>query len=382
MKITDVVIAGTAETERIGTVPDMSALALHADASLRALADAGLTPADVDGVATTAPYPHEVAHYIGIAPRWLDGTMVGGCSALLHVRHAAAAIAMGLCDVVLVSHGQSGRSQLGSGRRTFTDDELLRQFEHIYGATQPFATLTLPALRFMAERELTREHLAAVVVAQRRWARDNPRALRREPVTVDEVLASPEIAWPFTRDMCCPRTDGGGALVLMSAERATERGLAGQAVRLLGAAESAETAMVSQMNDLSTFTAMERSGRDALAEARLSPSDIDHLMVYDAFAHLPLYGLECLGFVGRGQSGEFVASGETAPGGSLPMNTQGGGLCYTHPGVYGMFAITEAVRQLRGEATEQVPDVRTSLVAGIGLAFNAAACLVLGAPGP
>jgi acetyl-CoA acetyltransferase len=379
VRIADVVIAGAAESERLGTVPDMSALALHADASLRALADAGLTPADVDGVATTAPYPHEVAHYIGIVPRWLDGTMVGGCSALVHVRHAASAIATGLCDVVLVSHGQSGRSQLGSGRRTFTDDELLRQFEHIYGATQPFTTLTVPALRFMAERELTREHLAAVVVAQRRWARDNPRALRREPVTVDDVLASPEIAYPFTRDMCCPRTDAGGALVMMSADLASRGGLAGRAVRLLGASETAETAMMSQMDDLSTFTAMERSGRDAFADAELSPRDIDHLMVYDAFAHLPLYGLECLGFVERGESGDFVASGATAPEGSLPMNTQGGGLCYTHPGVYGMFAITEAVRQLRGEAAEQVAGVRTSLVAGIGLAFNTAACLVLGA---
>jgi acetyl-CoA acetyltransferase len=379
--IPDVVIAGMAETERLGTIPDMSALALHAEASLRALADAGLTPADVDGVATIAPYPHEVAHYLGIVPRWLDGTMVGGCSALLHVRHAAAAIATGLCDVVLVSHGQSGRSQLGSGRRTFSDDELLRQFEHSYGATQPFATLTLPALRFMAERRLTREHLAAVVVAQRRWARDNPRALRREAVTVEDVLASPEIAYPFTRDMCCPRTDGGGAIVLMSRERAEQRGLAPRAVRLLGASETGETAMVSQMADLSTFAAMERTGRDALSDAEMSPSDIDHLMVYDAFAHLPLYGLECLGFVGRGESGDFVASGATAPGGSLPMNTQGGGLCYTHTGVYGMFAITESVRQLRGEAVEQVAAVRTSLVAGIGMAFAAAACIVLGGTG-
>ncbi|MCA2225137.1 thiolase C-terminal domain-containing protein [Nonomuraea aurantiaca] len=244
-----------------------------------------------------------------------------------------------------------------------------------YGAVLPYATFTLPALRFLHERGMGREHLAHVVVAQREWAAKNPRAMRRDIMTVDEVLAGPVIAYPFTKDMCCVVTDGGGALVLTSAERAAD--LPGRPVYLLGSGESAEGALVSQMEDPGSSLAFRRSSAEAFATAGVSHGDVDHLMCYDAFAHVPLYMLEDLGFVGRGESGAFIADGHTRPGGSLPMNTNGGGLSYPHTGMYGMFAIQESVRQLRGEADAQVPDVEIGFVQGVGMFFAASGSLVL-----
>jgi acetyl-CoA acetyltransferase len=373
----DIVIVGAAESSRLGTVPELSSFGLHAEASASALADAGVRPGEVDGIATQDPLVHEVAHYLGLSPAWMDGTLAGGCSSLMHVRHAAGALRAGLCTIALVTHGQSGRSRHGTQSRTVHSDAMVRQFEHPSGATAPMSSFTVPALRFMASRGLGQHDLAEVVVAQRRWANPNPRALRRKLVSVRDVLESPAVAYPFTRDMCCPRTDGGGALVLMTRARARTRGIDGRAVRVLGAAEALETSLVSQLADLTTFRAFEAAGRAALAEAGLSTRDIDHLMVYDAFAHLPLYGLETLAFVPAGGSGEFIRDGQTGIGGSLPMNTNGGGLCYTHTGMYGMFAIQESVRQLRGEAVVQAGEINVSLVLGVGMMFAAAACLVL-----
>jgi len=252
-----------------------------------------------------------------------------------------------------------------------------------YGALLPYATFTVPALRFLHERGMSRADLAEVVVAQREWAMGNPRAFRRKPITAEEVLnSSPPVAYPFTRDMCCVVTDGGGALVLTAADRAADLGSAGRAVYLLGSGEATEAPIMSQMADVGSFGAFRRSSAEAFATAGLSHSDIDHLMCYDAFAHLPLYMLEDLGFVGRGESGAFIASGATRPGGSLPMNTNGGGLSYTHTGMYGMFAMQEAIRQLRGEAAAQVSGVRTSFVQGVGMYFAASASLIFASQRP
>jgi acetyl-CoA acetyltransferase len=378
MKGSAVAIVGAAETAELGTIPNSSMLELHAEASLLALANAGLTTRDVDGIATAVPWPVEVAPYLGITPRWADGTMVGGCSFMLHVRHAAAALNAGLCDVVLISHGESGRSGLGRARPALDPSSLLGQFESPFGAIIGPTRFTVPARRFLTDRGMDATDLANVVVAQRRWANPNPRALRRALATVDEVLAAPMVSDPFTRDMCCPSTDGGAALVMVREERVSSMNLQSPPVYVLGAGESIEAAIVSEMKDLSSFEAFRRAGAAAFAEAGISYSDVDHLMIYDAFAHVPLYGLEDLGFVGFGESGSFIADGNTSPGGSLPMNTNGGGLNYTHTGMYGMFAIQEAVRQLRGEATVQVPDVEISFVQGVGMMFGAAGSLVLG----
>jgi acetyl-CoA acetyltransferase len=374
----NVAVVGAAETTGLGVLPEMSMVQLHADAARNALADAGLTVADIDGIATAGPLPMEVSHYLGITPSWVDGTMVGGCSFMLHVRHAAAAIAAGAAAAVLITHGESGRSRVGMSRYAArAPDTVSGQFEVPYGALMPYATFTVPTLRFLRERGMSRNDLAEVVVAQREWAMSNPRAFRRKPITVDEVLnSSPPVAYPFTRDMCCVVTDGGGALVLTSADRAADLPSASRAVYLLGSGEAAASPIMSQMTDVDSFGGFRSSSADAFRSAGLSHSDIDHLMCYDAFAHVPLYMLEDMGFVGRGESGSFIASGATRPGGSLPMNTNGGGLSYTHTGMYSMFAMQEAIRQLRGEAAVQVPGVRTSFVQGVGMYFAASASLI------
>jgi acetyl-CoA acetyltransferase len=377
-----VVIVGASETDDVGVLPDRSMIQLHAEAALNALADAGLGAGDVDGVATAGPAPLDVSHHLGITPRWLDGTMVGGCSFMLHVRHAAAAIAAGAADVVLITHGQSGRSRLGAGHWRPDPASPQGQFEAPFGAGTPYSTFTVPAMRFLHDRGMSRRDLAEVVVAQREWAVSNPRAFRRRPVTVAEVLDGPPIAYPFTREMCCVVTDGGGALVLTSAERAADLPGGEHAVYLLGSGEASEAPMLSQMDDIGSFGAFRRASAEAFATAAVGQADIEHLMGYDAFAHLPLYMLEDLGFVGRGESGAFIAEGNTRKGGRLPMNTNGGGLSYTHTGMYGMFAIQEAVRQLRGQAAVQVPGLTISFVQGVGMFFGAAGSLVLSSRRP
>jgi acetyl-CoA acetyltransferase/uncharacterized OB-fold protein len=373
----NVAIIGASETRDVGVLPDRSVIQLHAEAALAALVDAGLTAADVDGVATAGPLPLEVSHHLGITPRWLDGTMVGGCSFMLHVRHAAAAIAAGAASVVLVTHGESGRSRVGAGGYRANPASAQGQFEAPFGALAPYATFTVPALRFLRERGMSRRDLAEVVVAQREWAAGNPRALRRTLVTADQVLAGVPIAYPFTRDMCCVVTDGGGALVLTSAERAADLPSGRPAVYLLGSGEASEAPLMSQMDDVGSFGAFRRASAEAFATAGVGHADIGHFMGYDAFAHLPLYMLEDVGFVGRGESGAFIAEGHTRKGGRLPMNTNGGGLSYTHTGMYGMFAIQEAVRQLRGQAAVPVPGLTISFVQGVGMYFGAAGSLVL-----
>ena len=371
-------IVGAAETAEIGTVL-ASSLALATDAARRALDDCGLTPADVDGVAMSGLHPYLptfVAHSLGIEARWVDATMVGGCSNLVHLRHAVAAIATGQCDVVLIAHGESGRSGIGGAMFRHPPDGWQGQFELPYGTAGPMTLLTLGALRFLRDRGLERTALARVVVAQREWASRNPRALRRDPITIDEVLDAPVVAYPFTRPMCCVATDAGGAVVVTSAARALD--LPRPPVHVLGTGEANGAAMASQMPDLTSSDAFRRAGAAAFASAGLTPSDIDHAMLYDAAANLPLMALEDLGFVAHGESGAFVADGHTSIGGSLPVNTSGGGLNYTHSGMYGMYALQESIRQLRGEAPAQVDGVAVSLTHAIGGMFQAAATAILG----
>lgn len=374
---TGVAVVGAAESGEIGTVA-LSALGLATDAARRALADCGLTPADVDGVASSGlgPYlPTFVAHSLGIDARWVDATMVGGCSNLVHLRHAVAAIETGQAEVVLIAHGESGRSGLGGPLVLPGAGAWQGQFELPYGTAGPMTLLTLGALRFLRDRGLGREALAEVVVTQRAWAARNPRALRRDPITVDEVLDSPVVAYPFTRPMCCVTTDAGGAVVVTSAARA--RDLPRPAVHVLGSGEATGAAMASQMPDLTSSAAFRRAGAAAFASAGVRPSTIQHAMLYDATAHLPLMALEDLELVPRGDSGAFVADGHTAIDGSLPVNTSGGGLSYTHSGMYGMYALLESIRQLRGEAAAQVDGVTTSLTHAIGGMFQSAATVIL-----
>ncbi|XTZ14551.1 thiolase C-terminal domain-containing protein [Micromonospora echinospora] len=373
-----IAIVGAAESTDLGRIPDRSALQLHVDAALNALVDAGLRPSDVDGVASAGELPNDVADYLGIVPDYLDATNVGGCSYMLHVRHAMAAISAGLCETVLVTHGESGRSRVGMQPWAPAAQSMMGQLEVPYGPVGAPSLFPIGVRRYMHEYGMTEEQFAMVPVVQRQWAARNPRAKLRDPITVEDVLASPVIADPVHLLHCCLVTDGGGALVLTSAERAKDLSPRSPAVYVLGAGESSESSVVSGLRSLTSSRAIERAGRAAMRQAGVGHADVDHLMIYDAFAHVPLYGLEDLGFVGRGEAPAFVADGNTAPGGRLPLNTNGGGLAYTHTGMYGMFAIQESVRQVRGTAAAQVDGVDVSVVTGVGGMFMTSGTLVLG----
>ena len=370
-----VAIVGAAETTELGKIPDLSQIQLHADAALNTLADAGLQAKDIDGVATAGESPIAIAHYLGIAPRWVDGSSVGGCSFMLHVRHAAAAIEAGYADTILITHGESGRSGVGRGGGGGGRASLPAQFEGPYGGMGPTTMFTIGVLRYMKQYGMTHEQLAMVAVVQREWAGLNPRASFRDPITVEDVLASRMIAYPFHLFECCLVTDGGGALIMTKAERAKD--FPNKPVYILGSGESVESPMVSQMKDLTSSQAFRIAGGEALRSAGIGHDDVDHLMVYDAFAHLPIWGLEDLGFCERGEAAGFIEDGNTRLGGKLPLNTNGGGLSYMHSGMYGMYALQESVRQMRGTAPAQVPNAEISVCLGVGGMFAASGCIVM-----
>src|SRR5437762_1566178 len=226
--------------------------------------DAGIGPKDIDGVATAGETPVTIAHYLGITPRWVDGTAVGGCSFMIHVRHAAAALESGLCKTVLITHGESGRSGIARSRPAVSPGSLAGQFELPYGPMGPPTLFTIPVLRYMKTYGITEEQLATVAVVQREWAARNPRATFRDPITVEDVLNSRMIAYPFRLLMCCLVTDGGGALILTTADRAKD--FPTKPVYLLGTGESVETPMVSQMEDFTSSRAFRVAGAKALDE--------------------------------------------------------------------------------------------------------------------
>jgi acetyl-CoA acetyltransferase len=285
---------------------------------------------------------------------------------------------------VLITHGESGRSGVGRTRNVLAPTSLAGQFEHPYGPMGPPTLFTIPVLRYMKTYGLSHEQLAMVSVVQREWAAMNPRATFKTPITVEDVLNSRMIAYPFRLLQCCLVTDGGGALILVAAERA--RDFPQKRVYLLGTGESIETPMVSQMADFTSSRAFRVAGPTAFAEAGITHREVDHLMIYDAFAHLPIYGLEDLGFVPRGEAGAFIAERNTAPGvpgtarragrPGIPLNTNGGGLSYMHSGMYGMYALQESVRQMRGIAPAQIPGAKISVCHGVGGMFAASGTII------
>jgi acetyl-CoA acetyltransferase len=376
MKPGTVAVVGAAESTDLGMLPNISQIQIHADAALNALKDCGLKPQDIDGIATAGETPTTIAHYVGITPKWVDGTAVGGCSFMIHVHHAAAAINEGLCKTVLITHGESGKSRIGSTPRPSWPSSLAGQFEAPFGVMGPPTMFTIPVLRYMKTYGISEEQLAMVSVVQREWAGKNPRASFKEQITVADVLQSRMIAYPFRILMCCLVTDGGGALILTSAERAKD--FPTNPVYILGTGESVESPMISQMEDFTSSRAFRVAGNKAFEEAGITRSDVDHLMIYDAFAHLPLYGLEDLGFCKPGEAAAFIGERNTAPGGELPLNTNGGGLSYMHSGMYGMYALQESVRQMRGIAPAQVPGAKVSVAHGVGGMFAASGTIIFG----
>ena len=370
-------IVGASESDEIGVVPHKSALRLHAEAARNALNDAGLTIGDVDGLFTAGVTSGQLGEYLGIVPRYSDGTNVGGCSFILHVEHALLAIAAGIIEVALITHGESGHSRVGMGGGGVAPDSPQGQFEAPYGTYGPTTLFSLPATRHMHEYGTTREQMAAVAVSNRKWAAMHPLAMMKEPITIADVLNSRPICWPYSLFMCCLVTDAGGAIVLTGADRA--KALRKPPVYILGTGEATEHNMVSMMADMTTSRAAKVSGRAAFEMAGVSHSDIDVAELYDAFAFTPMLALEDLGFVKPGESGAFVEGQRTAPGGDFPMNTNGGGLSYTHSGMYGIFTLIELTRQLRGEAGErQVGGAEVGIAHGPGGMFAAASTLIAG----
>jgi acetyl-CoA acetyltransferase len=353
--------------------------ALEAAMVREALADAGLDIGDVDGVCH-AGHSVAFAEYLGIHPRFTDSTGTGGSSFEVHVEHAAAAIAAGVCEVVVGVYAATPRGDRRRGRspmmRPGDGFEAMFEWETPYGMRMPMGPYALAASRHMAEFGTTSEQLAQIAVSTREWATKNPRARHQEPITVEDVLASPMESSPLHRLDCCLVTDGAGAFVMTSAQRAAT--LAKPPVYVLGAATCHDHSMISQMPDLTT-TPGAVSGPAAFAMAGVKPDEVDVLMGYDSFTITALLHLEDLGFCPKGEGGPFAADGKLGPGGSLPMNTNGGGLSYTHPGMYGMFLIVEAARQLRGECdARQVDGAQIAVAHGSGMVLSCMSTLVLG----
>jgi len=366
----DFVISGIGDAG-IGYHTEFSALELIAQSTLHACADAGIPVDAIDGVCVSktvglAPGDRpalEVAEYLGLRPSFIDTTLAGGAAPLIQIQRACLAIEAGMCSRVLVAFGStqaSSRQRSLAGHVRAGDDT--RRLEQLAGLPAPIGIAALAAARFMSECGLTPEQLASVAVAQRRWAQHHPQALRRDPITIADVLGTPYVASPLHREELCMVSNGAGAVIVERAPGAT----AGRGVRILGYGEAHSHFSIFEALPL-TSTVASTSSAAAFAQSGLSTDDVDVVQIYDAFAILPPVLLSDIGFCERGEVGEFIQAGETSPGGSLPMNTQGGGLSHCHPGVYGLFLVIEAVRQLRGEALGlQVSDAGVALCQGSG----------------
>jgi acetyl-CoA acetyltransferase len=369
-------IVGAAESD-LGLVAEgTSPLDLMAQGSIRALRDCGLSLRDVDGIFVSAAQSRlaglALAEYLGRPDAYIDSTSTGGSSFMLHLAHAQAVIAAGLCKVALIAYGSTQRS-IG---RKFVAPADRNPYETPFKPFMPPSAYALAASRHMYEFGTTREQLAEVAVAARQWALLNPVAWEKTPLTVEEVLNSRMVSHPLTVRDCCLVTDGGGAIVITSAERA--RSLAKPPVFILAAAHHTSHLAISNMPNL-VETGARFSGEAAYRMARISARDIDVVEVYDAFTINTILFLEDLGFCRKGEGGAFASGGRIAPGGELAVNTNGGGLSYCHPGMYGLFLLIEAVRQLRGECgPRQVLDPNFALAHGNGGVLSSQSTVILG----
>ncbi len=369
-------IVGIAESDLGHVAEGLNPIDSMVQGVVRALDDCGLALRDVDGLlcATTQSRTSglNLSEYLGISPSYIDTTILGGSSFMFHVGHALGAIQLGLCQVAVIAYGSTQRSV---GRRQASVREI-NPYETPYRPFLPSTAYALAASRHMHEFGTTREQLAAVAVAARQWALLNPAAWEKKPLTIAEVLGARMVSYPFTvRDICLV-TDGGGAIVLTAPERA--KSLKKAPVYVLGCGAAITHANISSMPDL-TVTGALKSGREAYAMAGLGPDDIDVVELYDAFTINTILFLEDLGFCPKGEGGRFVDGGHIAPGGGLPVNTNGGGLSYCHPGMYGLFLLVEAVRQLRGDAgARRVPGAETAIAHGNGGVLSSQSTVILG----
>ncbi|MCA0962059.1 thiolase [Salipiger bermudensis] len=363
-------------TAGIGEAPGFSAMELLGQAAVKAVADAGLKMQDIDGVfAATSSHAFptmSVVEYLGLRPRFFDGTNVGGSSFEMHLLQATLALEAGLCDAALICYGSNQRT---AGGRLVSMSEP-QWHETPYKPRHPITAYGLATSRHMAEFGTTREDLAEVALAARGWANLNPEAFARGPLSKDEVMSARMISDPLTKSDCCLVTDGAAACVLVRADRAKD--LPGKPVYFMGAGGANYHRSIVAMPDLTTTAAAE-SGPRAMEMAGVSQKDIDVVMLYDAFTINTILFLEDLGFCPKGEGGRFVQDGRIAPGGELAVNTNGGGLSCVHPGMYGLFLIAEAVAQIRGEAGErQKDDCTVALCHGNGGTLSSQCTAILG----
>ncbi|KAA0910430.1 thiolase [Pusillimonas sp. ANT_WB101] len=353
-----------------------------AQAAVRAVADAGLTMQDIDGLATCSSsatmWAMPVTEYLGLRPRFIESTMLGGSSFLAHLLPSILALESGQCNAVLVCYGSTQRSAT-FGRKEGVKARMLldpQPFEQPYSPIAPITSYALAAARHMHEYGTTRSQLAEIAVAARQWAQLNPEAIMREPLSIEDVINARMVSDPLSTRDCCLVTDGAGAYVLVRSDRA--RTLKRKPVYVLGSATAVWNRQISSMADLTTTAAVE-SGQRALAMAGVNLADIDVVQLYDAFTINTLLFLEDLGFCKKGEGGAFVENGAIAPGGRLPVNTNGGGLSCLHPGMYGIFLLIEAVRQLRGDCDlRQVDGAELALVHGNGGTLSSQSTAILG----
>ncbi len=380
-----VAVVGVADIASPSGRLDKTMAELEAMMVKEALNDAGLTLQDVDGLFTARSESMgtlDLAERLGVHPTVTDTTMTGGSSFEVHVEHAAAALALGLCEVAVVVYASTPRSggayRPGQAYRDWNPSRPspMLEWEQPYGISLPMGAYALAASRHMAEFGTTREDLAEIAVSTRQWAAMNPRARYRDPLTAEEVLASKPLCEPLHKLDCCVVTDGAGAIVLTRADRA--RQLKQPPAYVLGAGTHHTHSIISQMPDL-TVTAGKVSGARAMAMAGIRPADVDVLETYDSFTITALLSIEDLGFCKKGEGGRFVRNGTLRPGGRLPTNTNGGGLSYTHPGMYGIFLLVEAARQIRGTSGQnQVEGVDIAVAHGSGGFLSAMSTVVLG----
>jgi len=372
-----VAVVGAAESDLGLVAPHTSPVDLMAQATLRALDDAGLKLSDVDSLFVAATQvrmgPMGLAEYLRIKPKYFDGTIIGGSSFMSHVTHAQAAIEAGLCEVAVIAYGSTQRSV----SRAAASPREYNHYESPYKPILPISAYALAAARHMHQFGTTREHLAEVAVSARKWALLNPAAWEKEPLSIEQVLKARMVSYPFTVRDCCLVVDGGGAIVITSAARA--KTLKKKPVYVLGTGDSLSHATISNMPDL-TVTAAADSGAQAYKMAGIKPSDVKMLSLYDAFTITPVLFVEDLGFCPKGEGGRFFEGGATAPGGSrIPVNTSGGGLSYCHPGMYGLLVMIEAIRQVRGECGKrQVKDCDVAIAHGNGGVLSSQCTVIFG----
>ena len=359
-----------------GEAHGLTAYDVMAQSALAALGDAGLKLSDVDGLFCTMMEDSMpalmAAEYLGIQPRFIDGTMSGGSSFVNYLTSATMALDAGLCDVALIVYGSNQRT--ASGRLVTASRP--PAYEAPYNPRYPISAYAMAAARHMHEYGTTREQLADVAVAARAWAQHNPEAFERGPLTREDVLGARMVGDPLTVRDCCLVTDGGGAIVMVRADRA--RDFPKAPVYVLGSAAASSHRQISQMKDF-TVTAARDSGTRAFAAAGVTPADIQAVELYDAFTINTILFLEDLGFCAKGDGGAFVQGGRIAPGGVLPVNTNGGGLSCVHPGMYGIFTVIEAARQIRGDAPGiQLKDIDLALAHGNGGVLSSQVTAILG----